>query len=101
MSSINNSSTNKDKQEEIKDHTIKELKKQLASSQKDYKDLASAIPTATIAEGLEAKTCILVSDKYRWRELLEDPEVLDEFIDELLCLTKNAKFLKKLLDESH
>ncbi len=93
--------TKPDKQEEIKEHTIKELKKQLASSQRDYKELASAIPTSTIAEGLESKTCILVSHKYRWRELLEDPDVLDEFIEELQGITKNAKFLKKLLDESH
>jgi hypothetical protein len=86
------------KAEETKDYAIKELKRELAKVQSEFKELAEAVPLESIAESLEAKAEVLVEDKYRSNELMYDPDTLDDFIKELSSMLRTAKFLKKLLE---
>jgi prefoldin subunit 5 len=86
------------KQDDIKDNTIKDLQKKLNLLEKNYKELSEAVPVNTIIEGLIFKTDKLSSYTSDASALEDDPEVLDEYIEELQAVLKTAKFVKQLLD---
>ena len=88
-----------DKSEEVKDYTIKELRKELSTIKDEYRDLAQAVPLEAIADSLEAKATALSHDNYRSSELMTDPDTLKDFIKETASMLKTAKFLNKLLDK--
>ena len=86
------------KVEETKDYAIKELKKELAKVQSEFKELAEAVPLSSIAESLEDKAGSLTDYTYRSDELMFDPDTLDDFIKEASSILRTAKFLKKVLE---
>ena len=88
-----------DKAEEVKDHTIKELRKELSMVKEELKDLSQAVPLEAIADSLEVKATALADDSYRSSELMTDPDTLKDFIKETASMLKTAKFLNKLLDK--
>jgi hypothetical protein len=87
------------KADEVKDHTIKELRKELSSVKSELQDLAGAVPLGAIADSLEAKAAVLACDDFRSSELMTDPDTLKDFIKETASMLKTAKFLNKLLDK--
>jgi len=91
--------SNETKLDEVKDHTIKELRKELSTVKGELQDLAQAVPLEAIANSLEAKAAALSYDNYRSSELMTDPDTLKDFIKETASMLKTAKFLNKLLDK--
>ncbi len=87
------------KADEVKDHTIKELRKELSTVKGELQDLSQAVPLEAIADSLEAKATALAYDNYRSSELMTDPDTLKDFIKETASMLKTAKFLNKLLDK--
>lgn len=87
------------KADEVKDHTIKELRKELSTIKDEYRYLAQAVPLEAVADSLESKATALAYDNYRSSELMTDPETLKDFIKETASMLKTAKFLNKLLDK--
>jgi hypothetical protein len=87
------------KADEVKDHTIKELRKELSTVKGELQDLAQAVPLRAIADSLETKAAELADDNYRSSQLISDPESLKDFIKETASMLKTAKFLDKLLDK--